>query len=98
MPNTLWRTRKSIRPRMLLCDASTRLLSIFAIEDYGDLMKPSFLRRRSQRGASLILSMIVLAVLMMLGISAVTVSNTQLKLGGNIQYQQIATAEAESAL
>lgn len=61
-------------------------------------MKTSTIKRACQRGASLVMSLIILVVLMLLGVSALMVSNTQQRLAGNIQLQALATAEAESAL
>ena len=61
-------------------------------------MKTSTIERARQRGASLVMSLIILVVLMLLGVSALMVSSTQSKLAGNIQSQTLATAEAESAL
>lgn len=62
-------------------------------------MKTSTIKRPScQRGASLVMSLIILVVLMLLGVSALMVSNTQSKLAGNLQFQTLAMFEAESAL
>src|SRR5688572_14974620 len=51
-----------------------------------------------ERGASLVIALVVLLILAMLGIAAMTVSNTQSRLAVNIQLQMQAGAEAESAL
>lgn len=51
-----------------------------------------------QTGSSLVVSMIMLVVLMMMGVGAVVVSNTQYRMAGNFQFQNLAMASAESAL
>lgn len=54
--------------------------------------------RGRQRGASLIVALVMLTVLMMLGISAFVASNTQFRMGANLQFQNVAASNAESAL
>src|SRR6187431_3363910 len=61
-------------------------------------MKTPTINRAGQRGASLVMSLIIIVVLMLLGVSALMVSNTQQKLAGNVRFQALAQAEAESAL
>lgn len=51
-----------------------------------------------QRGMSLVMSLIVVGALILMGVSAVMVANTQFKVAGNLQYQNIAMSDAESAL
>ena len=51
-----------------------------------------------QTGSSLVVSMIMLVVLMMMGVGAIVVSNTQYRMAGNFQFQNLAMASAESAL
>ena len=53
---------------------------------------------RYQSGSSLVVSMIMLVVLMMMGVGAIVVSNTQFRMAGNFQFQNQAMASAESAL
>lgn len=53
---------------------------------------------RKQSGSSLVVSMIMLVVLMLMGVGAIVVSNTQYRMAGNFQFQNLAMASAESAL
>jgi Tfp pilus assembly protein PilX len=53
---------------------------------------------RAQAGASLVITLVILSVLMIMGVTAVLVSNTQLRMAGNIQFQNLALSNAESAL
>lgn len=53
---------------------------------------------RHQAGSSLVVSMIMLVVLMMMGVGAIVVSNTQYRMAGNFQFQNLAMANAESAV
>jgi len=59
---------------------------------------PHSLTRARQRGASLIVALVMMAVLMMLGIVAYVGSNTQFRMAANMQFQNVAQANAESAL
>lgn len=63
-----------------------------AILNFSD---PSRIR---QGGASLIVTLVMLAALMLMGVSAIVVSNTQFRMAGNLQFQHLAMASAESAL
>jgi Tfp pilus assembly protein PilV len=54
--------------------------------------------RRRQRGASLIVAMVILGVIAMLGIAAYVTSVTQFRMAANLQYQNQAQGNAESAL
>jgi Tfp pilus assembly protein PilX len=58
---------------------------------------PPSLATRS-RGAALVMSLIVLGVLMLLGVSAVILSRSQFKLAGNVQFQTLALTDAENAM
>jgi Tfp pilus assembly protein PilX len=53
---------------------------------------------RNQAGSSLVVSMIMLVVLMLMGVGALVVSNTQFRMAGNLQFQNLAMTNAESAL
>lgn len=55
-------------------------------------------KARKQSGSSLVVSMIMLVVLMLMGVGAMVVSNTQLQMAGNLQFQNIALSNADSAL
>lgn len=48
-----------------------------------------------QRGSTLVMSLIVLVVLMMLGVSTMIVSGTQFSLTGNLQFQNASMNKAE---
>lgn len=52
----------------------------------------------TERGSTLVISMIMLVVLMLLGVMAMTTSDTAYKLAGNLQFQNNALNNAESAL
>lgn len=54
--------------------------------------------RRHQAGASLVVSLVILGVLMLMGVAAMMISSTQYRLSGNIQFQNTALNQAESAL
>ena len=54
--------------------------------------------RGRQQGASLVISMVMLAVLMILGVTAYVASTTQFRMAANLQFQNLAMANAESAL
>lgn len=51
-----------------------------------------------QSGASLVVALVMLVALMLLGLMAINLSDTQFKLAGNIQYQNNALNQAETAL
>lgn len=53
---------------------------------------------QTQHGSTLVISMIMLVVLMMLGVMAMTTSNTAYKLAGNLQFANNALNNAETAL
>lgn len=53
---------------------------------------------RQQKGATLVVALIVLVVLMLLGVTAVVTSNTQYKLAGNLQFENGAKNSAENQI
>ena len=55
-------------------------------------------RPATQRGSSLVVTMIMLIVLMLMGVTAVVVSNAQYRMAGNLQFQNLAMNSGESAL
>jgi Tfp pilus assembly protein PilX len=55
-------------------------------------------RRRHQQGATLVMALIILVLIMMLGIVAVGSSSTQFKLAGNLQFDNNAMNSAERAV
>lgn len=54
--------------------------------------------RLRQSGASLIVSLVILGVLMLMGVAAMVISNTQYRLAGNLQFQNTALNNSEVAL
>ena len=60
--------------------------------------KPDNRRPVTQRGSSLVVTMIMLVVLMLMGVTAVVVSNAQYRMAGNLQFQNLAMNNAESAV
>jgi len=58
----------------------------------------AYSHRSSERGSTLVISLIILIVLMLLGVTAMTTSNTQYKLAGNLQFENNAMNTAETAL
>lgn len=53
---------------------------------------------KTQRGSTLVVSMIMLVVLMLLGVMSMTTSDTAYKLAGNLQFENNAFNNAEAAL
>ncbi len=51
-----------------------------------------------QQGASLMVTLVMLAVLMVAGVTAYVASNTQFRMAANLQFQNIALGNSESAL
>lgn len=51
-----------------------------------------------QNGSALIMSLLILALIMILGITAMNTSNTEFKLAGNIQFEDSALNNAEIAV
>lgn len=62
------------------------------------MMREHMMNSQAQRGATQLIALIILIVLMLLGIAAVVTSNTQFKLAGNLQFQNAAKNSAESAI
>ncbi len=54
--------------------------------------------RSRQRGATLVVALLILVLIMMIGITAVSTSNTQYKLAGNLQFEDSALNNAEAAV
>lgn len=54
--------------------------------------------RSDQRGATLVIALIMLLLIMMIGIVAINSSNTQYRLAGNLQFENTAMNSAEAAL
>lgn len=52
----------------------------------------------TQRGSTLIISMIILAVLMLIGVTSMITSDTAFRLAGNLQFQDIALNSAEATM
>ena len=51
-----------------------------------------------QKGATLVIALLILVLIMMIGITAVSTSNTQFKLAGNLQFEDSAMNNTESAV
>ena len=51
-----------------------------------------------QGGATLVIALLILVLIMMIGITAVSTSNTQYKLAGNLQFEDGAMNNAETAI
>lgn len=51
-----------------------------------------------QQGATLIVALLILVLIMMIGIAAVSTSNTQYKLAGNLQFEDSAMNNAETTV
>ncbi|OGS72451.1 MAG: hypothetical protein A2063_03050 [Gallionellales bacterium GWA2_60_142] len=51
-----------------------------------------------QSGSALVISLIILIILMLLGITAMNISDTQYKLAGNLQFENMAMNNAETAV
>lgn len=54
--------------------------------------------RSNQKGATLIIALIILVLIMTLGVAAFNSSNVQFKLAGNLQFEEIAMNNAETAV
>lgn len=54
--------------------------------------------RAKQQGATLIVALVILVLIMMIGIAAVNSSNTQFKLAGNLQFEDNAMNHTETAI
>lgn len=51
-----------------------------------------------QQGATLVIALLILVLIMMIGITAIGTSNTQYKLAGNLQFEDGAMNNAETAV
>ncbi len=51
-----------------------------------------------QKGATLVIALLILVLIMMIGVMAVSTSNTQYKLAGNLQFEDSALNNAETAV
>ncbi len=51
-----------------------------------------------QRGATLVIALLILVLIMMIGIAAISTSNTQFKLAGNLQFEDAALNKSETAV
>ena len=54
-------------------------------------------RLKTQQGSSLIISLIILIILMLLGVTAMNASTTQFKLAANLHFENMALNNAETA-
>ena len=54
--------------------------------------------RSTQRGASLVTALVLLAALSLIGAAGVMIANSQFKMASNLQFQSAAMTDAESAL
>ncbi len=52
----------------------------------------------TQRGSTLIISLIILIILMLIGVAAMNASGTQFKLAANLHYENLAINNAETAV
>lgn len=62
------------------------------------LSKSGFRLHSRQRGATLVIALLILVLIMMVGITAVSTSNTQYKLAGNLQFEDGALNNAEASV
>jgi Tfp pilus assembly protein PilX len=51
-----------------------------------------------QSGSALVISLIILIIVMLMGVMAMTTSDTQFKMAGNLQFQDVAMNNAETAI
>lgn len=58
----------------------------------------TFGKRADQKGSTLIVSMIILILIMMMGVTAMVSSDTQYRMAGNIQFEDAAMNNAEAAV
>jgi PilX N-terminal len=61
-------------------------------------MKTVVFNRHHQSGATLVIALIILIVLMILGVGAVMTANSQFKMAGNLQFENQAKNAAENQL
>ena len=60
--------------------------------------QPVIRAHAKQSGSSLVVTLIMLVALMFMGVTAVVVSNSQFRMAGNLQFQNLAMNNAESAV
>lgn len=61
-------------------------------------MAKTIVKISKQNGATLVVALIVLVVLMILGVAAVMSANTQSKMAGNLQFENMAKNRAENQM
>jgi Tfp pilus assembly protein PilX len=59
---------------------------------------PTLILPGKQSGSALVISLIILIIVMLMGVMAMTTSDTQYKMAGNLQFQDVAMNNAESAI
>lgn len=59
---------------------------------------PTLTARTRQSGSTLIVTMMILVLIMMLGVTAMVTSDSQFKLTGNLQFENVALNRAEVAV
>ena len=52
----------------------------------------------SQTGSTLVISMVILIIVMLIGVTTMVISNTQFKLAGNLQFEDSAMNNTETAV
>ena len=57
-----------------------------------------FKHHQNQTGSTLILGLFILVLIMLLGVTAMKVSDTQFQLAGNLQFEDLAMNNAEAAI
>ena len=57
-----------------------------------------FNMRHQQSGSTLLVSLIVMIILMLLGVTSMVTSNSQYRLTGNLQFENVAMNNAEAAI
>jgi Tfp pilus assembly protein PilX len=62
------------------------------------LVRAHFKHNQKQTGSTLIMGLIILILVMLLGVTAMKVSDTQFQLAGNLQFEDLAMNNAEAAI
>lgn len=62
------------------------------------MMRRAVLAERRQRGATLVIALVMLVLMTLLAVSAINLSTGNLKMIGNMQYQQEASSAAQAAV
>lgn len=62
------------------------------------LVSAYFKHHQNQSGSTLILGLFILVLIMLLGVTAMKVSDTQFQLAGNLQFEDLAMNSAEAAV